>query len=101
MNAWRYMGHTPYFRMGIHVLKPATARKLNSVAAPGPGRAGWRSGMPGRLGAAAAIGDDRIQRETTGRVVPDAFTHGTSAERVSWFRRVFVSGSIGQCQTFD
>lgn len=53
------------------------------------------------LGAASAIGDDRIMRQTRGTVVPDAFTHGTSAQRVSWFRRGFESGDIHQCDTFN
>lgn len=52
------------------------------------------------LKAAAAIGDDRIQRKTQGRVTPDSFTHGTSAERVSWFRRGFDSGKFEACDTF-
>jgi predicted metalloprotease len=52
------------------------------------------------LNAASSIGDDRIQRETTGRVVPDAFTHGTSAQRVRWFRRGFETGDTGQCDAF-
>jgi uncharacterized protein len=52
------------------------------------------------LNAAAAIGDDMIQRRTQGYVVPDAFTHGTSAQRVRWFRRGFESGQVQQCDTF-
>ena len=52
------------------------------------------------LRAASAIGDDRLQRETRGRVVPDSFTHGTSAQRVSWFRRGFEGGDLGRCDTF-
>ena len=52
------------------------------------------------LNAASAIGDDRIQRETTGRVVPDSFTHGTSAQRVRWFKIGFQSGDVAQCDTF-
>jgi len=52
------------------------------------------------LRAASAIGDDRLQRETRGRVVPDSFTHGTSAQRVSWFRRGFESGDLARCDTF-
>ena len=52
------------------------------------------------MNAAAAIGDDRIQKRTQGRVVPDAFTHGTSEERVTWFRRGFDSGDIKACDTF-
>ena len=50
--------------------------------------------------AAAAIGDDRIQREQTGRVSPDRFTHGTSEQRVQWFRRGFESGNPDACNTF-
>ncbi|HXW04923.1 MAG TPA: neutral zinc metallopeptidase [Vicinamibacterales bacterium] len=53
------------------------------------------------LNAAAAIGDDRLQRRSSGRVVPESFTHGSSEERVSWFRRGFESGTIGQCDTFN
>jgi hypothetical protein len=52
------------------------------------------------LAAAAAIGDDRIQRQTRGRVVPESFTHGSSAQRVEWFRRGLQSGSLDQCDTF-
>jgi uncharacterized protein len=53
------------------------------------------------LRAAAAIGDDRIQRETQGRIVPESFTHGTSAQRVQWFRTGFESGEPARCNTFD
>jgi predicted metalloprotease len=53
------------------------------------------------LGAAAAIGDDRIQRRTQGQVVPDAFTHGTSEQRVNWFRKGFESGQMSACDTFN
>jgi predicted metalloprotease len=52
------------------------------------------------LNAASAIGDDRLQRETTGTVTPDSFTHGTSAQRVRWFRRGFESGDLAQGDTF-
>lgn len=52
------------------------------------------------LNTASAIGDDRLQRRSTGRVVPDSFTHGTSAQRLRWFRRGFDSGDPGQCNTF-
>ena len=53
------------------------------------------------LNTAAAIGDDRLQRQSTGRVVPDSFTHGTSRQRLAWFRRGFDSGNPAQCNTFD
>ncbi len=52
------------------------------------------------LAAAAAIGDDTLQRRGQGYVVPDAFTHGTSAQRVQWFRRGYTSGSVDACDTF-
>jgi predicted metalloprotease len=52
------------------------------------------------LNAAAAIGDDRIQKRTQGHVVPDAFTHGSSEQRVTWFRRGFDSGEFEVCDTF-
>jgi predicted metalloprotease len=53
------------------------------------------------LGAAAAVGDDRLQRMATGHVSPDSFTHGTSQQRVSWFRRGLDAGSVAACNTFD
>jgi predicted metalloprotease len=52
------------------------------------------------LAAATAIGDDRLQKQSQGYVVPDAFTHGTSAQRVRWFKRGLESGSLKQCDTF-
>lgn len=53
------------------------------------------------LGAASAIGDDRIQKRTQGYVVPDSFTHGSSEQRVRWFRRGFDSGKLENCDTFN
>jgi uncharacterized protein len=53
------------------------------------------------LQTASAIGDDRLQRETQGYVVPDAFTHGTSAQRKRWFLNGFNSGKISDCNTFS
>jgi predicted metalloprotease len=52
------------------------------------------------LNAAAAIGDDRLQQQGRGQVVPDAFTHGTSAQRVRWFRTGFDQGQLERCDTF-
>jgi len=52
------------------------------------------------LNAASAIGDDRIQRKTQGHVVPDAFTHGSSAQRVRWFKLGLESGNLQTCDTF-
>ena len=74
-----------------------------------PTRPGGRAGASGArtgdleegLNAAAAIGDDRIQRMSTGRVSPDRFTHGSSEQRVTWFRRGFESGTPDACQTFQ
>jgi predicted metalloprotease len=53
------------------------------------------------LRAAAAVGDDTLQKRMQGYVVPESFTHGTSAERVSWFKRGLASGSISSCDTFS
>jgi uncharacterized protein len=52
------------------------------------------------LNAAAAIGDDRLQRSAGGRVAPDRFTHGSSEQRVSWFRRGLETGDVQACDTF-
>jgi uncharacterized protein len=53
------------------------------------------------LNAATQIGDDTLQRKSQGTVVPETFTHGTSAQRVSWFKRGFQGGSVEQCNTFE
>lgn len=52
------------------------------------------------LTAASAIGDDRLQKQARGTIVPDAFTHGTSEQRVRWFKRGIDSGDMNQCNTF-
>src|SRR5882757_7934703 len=52
------------------------------------------------LQAASSVGDDTLQRRTQGTVVPDSFTHGSSAQRVRWFRRGFDAGKIDNCDTF-
>lgn len=53
------------------------------------------------LAAAAAIGDDRLQKQSQGTVTPDSFTHGSSAQRVRWFKQGFKSGKINACDTFN
>ncbi|MBA1193423.1 neutral zinc metallopeptidase [Pseudomonas entomophila] len=53
------------------------------------------------LNAANAIGDDRLQQQGQGRVVPDSFTHGTSAQRVRWFKAGFENGDVERCDTFN
>lgn len=53
------------------------------------------------LAAATAIGDDALQRQSQGTVVPDSFTHGSSAQRVRWFTRGLETGSVEQCNTFE
>jgi hypothetical protein len=53
------------------------------------------------LTAAAAIGDDRLQRQAGGEVVPESFTHGTSEQRARWFRMGLDSGALDRCDTFS
>jgi len=53
------------------------------------------------IGAASAVGDDRLQQEMTGRVRPESFTHGSSAQRTEWFKRGMSEGTIEACNTFQ
>jgi predicted metalloprotease len=53
------------------------------------------------MAAASGVGDDTLQRQTGGRVAPDSFTHGTSAQRVKWLRRGYDSGDMATCDTFS
>lgn len=53
------------------------------------------------LNAASSIGDDRLQKQAQGQVTPDSFTHGSSAQRVRWFKTGFESGDINSCNTFE
>jgi predicted metalloprotease len=53
------------------------------------------------LNAAAKIGDDTLQRQSQGRVVPESFTHGTSAQRTRWFKQGLDGGRMEQCNSFD
>jgi hypothetical protein len=78
---------------GNHAAKPGRAAQ---------GKVELESGdLEEGLGAAAAIGDDRIQRMSGGRVAPDRFTHGSAEQRVTWFRRGFDSGDYRACETFQ
>jgi predicted metalloprotease len=69
----------------------ASAQKRNLLD-PGDIEAGLR--------AAAAVGDDQIQRHTQGMVVPESFTHGSSEQRVKWFRTGLETGDVRKCNTF-
>ena len=51
--------------------------------------------------AAESVGDDRLQKQAQGYVVPDSFTHGSSEERMAWLKRGLESGDINQCNTFN
>ncbi len=69
------------------------AQKMNNILEEGD--------IEEALGAASAVGDDRIQKQTTGRVVPDAFTHGTSEQRMRWFTKGLKTGDLNQGDTFS
>jgi len=68
------------------------AQKMRNILEPGD--------VEEALNAASAIGDDRLQMQSRGYVTPDSFTHGTSAQRVSWFKRGFEGGDLQNCETF-
>jgi predicted metalloprotease len=68
------------------------AQKMKNILDPGD--------LEAALTAANAIGDDRLQKQARGYVVPDSFTHGTSAQRIRWFRRGFETGDLSQGDTF-
>src|SRR5262249_55709749 len=68
------------------------AQKMKNILEPGD--------IESALNAASAIGDDRLQRQARGYVTPDSFTHGTSAQRVRWFKKGFETGDIHQGDTF-
>ncbi len=69
------------------------ANKLNQILEPGD--------IEEALQAANAIGDDRLQKQSQGHVVPDAFTHGTSEQRMHWFKKGYETGDIDQGDTFS
>jgi predicted metalloprotease len=78
------------------------AHATNKSGRASQGRIELESGdLEDGLRAAGAIGDDRIQRMSTGHVFPDKFTHGTSEQRATWLRRGFDSGDPGACNTFQ
>jgi predicted metalloprotease len=68
-------------------------QKMKNVLQPGD--------IDEALSAANAVGDDRLQKETQGTVVPDAFTHGTSAQRMYWFKKGYTTGDLSQGDTFN
>ena len=68
------------------------AQKMKNILEPGD--------VEEALNAASAIGDDHLQMQSRGYVTPDSFTHGTSAQRVSWFKRGFEGGELQNCETF-
>ncbi len=78
---------------GHHAARPGRSQQGRVELEPGDLEEG--------LNAAASIGDDRLQRMAGGRVAPDRFTHGTSEQRVTWFRRGFDSGDPRACETFQ
>ncbi|MBO9658437.1 MAG: zinc metallopeptidase [Chitinophagaceae bacterium] len=69
------------------------ANQMNAILEPGD--------IEEALNAASAIGDDRLQQQSGGRVVPDAFTHGTSAQRMYWFKKGYETGDVKQGDTFS
>lgn len=69
------------------------AQKMQNILEPGD--------IEEALNAANAIGDDRLQKQSRGVVVPDAFTHGTSAQRMYWFKKGFETGDVRQGDTFN
>ena len=69
------------------------AQKVRNVLEPGD--------IEEALNAASMIGDDRLQKRAKGHVTPDSFTHGSSAQRVSWFKKGFSTGAIDSCDTFQ
>jgi predicted metalloprotease len=68
------------------------AQKMKNILEPGD--------IEEALNAASQIGDDRLQKKSTGTVMPDAFTHGTSAQRVYWFKKGYETGDLSQGNTF-
>ncbi|MEO8403836.1 MAG: neutral zinc metallopeptidase [Chitinophagaceae bacterium] len=98
----RQVGETEYNRYSVMLELQADfyagvwahyAQQMKKVIEPGD--------IEEALKAANAIGDDKLQQETQGRVVPDAFTHGTSAQRMYWFKKGYETGDMSQGDTFN
>jgi hypothetical protein len=68
------------------------AQKMRHILEPGD--------IEEALNAASMIGDDRLQKQATGRITPDSFTHGSSEQRVRWFKQGFSTGDMASCNTF-
>ena len=103
VNAARQRGERVEGASGLLVRQELQADCLAGVwAYHGQQRHDWLE--PGdieeALNAANAIGDDRLQKQARGQVVPDSFTHGTSEQRVRWFKTGFDGGDVGRCDTF-
>ncbi|MDD2160123.1 MULTISPECIES: KPN_02809 family neutral zinc metallopeptidase [Pseudomonas] len=103
VNAARQQGERVEGASGLLVRQELQADCLAGVwAYHGQRRNDWLE--PGdieeALNAANAIGDDRLQKQARGQVVPDSFTHGTSEQRVRWFKTGFAQGNVGSCDTF-
>ena len=103
VNAARKRGERVEGATGLLVRQELQADCLAGVwAYHGQRRNDWLE--PGdieeALNAANAIGDDRLQKQARGQVVPDSFTHGTSEQRVRWFKTGFAQGNVGSCDTF-
>lgn len=103
VNAARQRGERVEGATGLLVRQELQADCLAGVwAYHGQRRHDWLE--PGdieeALNAANAIGDDRLQKQARGQVVPDSFTHGTSEQRVRWFKTGFAAGDISRCDTF-
>ncbi|MFL6101309.1 MAG: neutral zinc metallopeptidase [Actinomycetales bacterium] len=83
-GVWAHSAATTTDANGVPFLKPLTTSDIDSA-----------------LSAAQSVGDDRIQKQTTGRINQDTWTHGSSAERQRWFTRGYQSGSLNNCDTFS
>lgn len=104
INAARQRGQKMEGANGLLVRQELQADCLAGVwAFHGQQRHDWLEAgdLEEALNAANAIGDDRLQKQARGQVVPDSFTHGTSEQRVRWFKTGYESGQINRCDTFS